>query len=125
MAHIAGKAGFMKNSSTEITGCQSWAIDYTFDVIDTTDFADSGTRSFLPGCSGWTGSFVVKKDGAVDTDSIIGTSFSAVFGESDTSNQNWTGDAICVGVHAAVSFDGYPEYTFDLQGTGALVAASA
>lgn len=125
MAHIAGVAGFMKNASTEITGCQSWSIDYVFEVVNTTDFADSGVSAFLPGVSSWTGSFVVKKNGAVDTDSILGTAFSAVFGESDTTNQNWTGDAICTGVHAAISFDGYPEYTFDLQGTGALVPASA
>lgn len=125
MTHIAGVAGFMKNSATEITGCQSWSIDYTYDVVNTTDFADSGVSTFLPGVSSWTGSFVVKKNGAVDTDSIIGTAFSALFGESDTSYQVWTGDAICVGVHAAISFDSYPEYTFDLQGTGGLNVASA
>jgi len=125
MASISGKSGFVKyDGGTEITGIKSWTIDAVADALETTDFADAGVRSFIAGCTSWSGSFEGYKEGA--TPAILsGTVYSGDFGESDTTGQHWTGDILITGSHASVSFDGVVAYSYDFQGTGALTDATA
>jgi len=128
MAHIAGKGGAVYTGTagdgdeTEIGDCRSWSIDYTTDALETTDFEDAGVRAFVAGCSGWSGSFEQVKDGAPTT---TGSIIKLQLKESDTSNQLWEGDALLTGIHSSVSFDGIVTYTYDFQGTGALVPPAA
>jgi len=122
---IAGKSGFVKyDGGTEISAIKSWSIDYTVDALDTTDFAAAGVRTFIAGCSSWSGTFDGYKSAAPPA-SFIGTIFSGDFGESDTTGQHFAGDILITGFHPSVSFDGAVAYSWDFQGTGALTIATA
>lgn len=127
MAHLAGKAGAVftgtagDGDEAEVGDCKSWSLDYTVDALETTDFEDAGVRSYIPGCSGWSGSFEQVKDGAPTT---IGSLVKIQLKESDTATQKWEGDAILTGVHPSVSFDGVVTYTYDFQGSGTLTVAT-
>lgn len=109
-------------AAKNIAGIKSWALDYTADALETTDFATSGVRSYIVGASGWAGSFEGYKDGAPLS---IGSQYGVELAESATTTQMWLGNAIITGVHASVSFDGVVSYSYDFQGTGALTVASA
>ena len=109
-----------------VDGIKSWSLDYTLDTMDTTDFADGGTtphpRSFLPGLSGWSGSFEGYKDGVPKALSFS-SAVKLVLAETITAGQNWIGDAFITGIHPNVSVDGVISYTYDFVGTGALEEA--
>ncbi len=115
MAHVAGKAGYVSTGST-VAGIKSWTIDYTVETLETTDFADAGVKSYLVGCSGWSGTFEGYKDGAPQT--LAGSSITLRLYEDN--NYLWTGTAFITGVHATTSHDGIVSYSYDFQGTGAL-----
>ncbi len=115
MAHIAGKAGYVDTASA-VAGIKSWSIDYVSDALETTDFADAGVRSYVIGCSGWSGSFEGYKDGAPQ--GLAGASITLKLYEDNT--YLWTGTAFINGVHATNSFDGIVSYSYDFTGTGAL-----
>jgi len=117
MAHLAGKAGYVDTGSS-VSGIKSWTIDYTSDALETTDYADSGVRSYIIGCSGWSGSFEGYKDGVPQT--LAGSSVTLKLYEDAT--YYWTGTAYITGVHASSAFDGVVSYSYDFQGTGALTA---
>ena len=121
---LSGKGGAVTyDTGTEILGIKSWSIDYTVDALETTDFVSAGVRSYIAGCSGWSGSFEGYKDGAPPA--ITGSIYNASFVEADTAGYAWTGSVIFTGVHPSVSFDGVVSYTWDFQGTGALTIATA
>jgi len=122
--HISGKAGSVA-SPTTVAGIKSWTLDYTVDTLETTDFADAGVRSYIVGCSGWSGSFEGFKDAAPQALTTGTSAVNVQLLESATSNQHWYGNAFITGVHASASFDGIVTYSYDFQGTGALHVASA
>lgn len=110
-----------------VDGIKSWTLDYTVDTLDTTDFQDGqtteGARSFIPGLSGWSGSFEGYKDGVPKALSFS-SSVKLVLAESETAGQAWIGDAFITGIHPSVSIDGVISYTYDFTGTGELEEAS-
>ena len=110
-----------------VDGIKSWTLDYTVDTIDTTDFSDgqatNSPRSFLPGLSGWSGTFEGYKDG-VPTALSFSSSVKLVLAESTTAGQAWIGDAFITGIHPNVSVDGLVTYTYDFAGTGELTEAA-
>jgi len=125
MAHTAGKGGNV-NISGDITGVRSWTLDYTVDMLDTTDFIDgaatNAARTFLPGLSGWSGSFEVVKGGAP---SALGTSSTPVTLKlEEDGTYFWQGSAFLTGIHATTSADGLVMYTYDFQGTGELTEST-
>jgi predicted secreted protein len=106
----------------EIDGIKSWTLDYTADTLDATDFDDAGTKAYIAGGSGWSGSF----EGYKDTTPLgIGSEVYLVLGESTTAYQNWIGKAIITACHPGASHDGIVTYSYDFQGTGALQAPDA
>jgi len=105
-----------------VAGMRSWSLDYTFDVVDVTDFTDDGARNFMPGTSSWSGTFEGVKDSLPLT---IGTRCGIDLAESATVTQMWRGVAILTGVHPNVDYDGTVTYSYDLQGIGDLTTASA
>jgi len=121
MAHVAGKAGEVDNGAT-ISGIKSWTLDYTVDALETTDFADAGVRSYIAGCSGWSGSFEGYKEGAPEA---IGSEVALTLKETQTANQCWVGQALITGIHPSTSFDGVVSYSYDFQGTAGLTVATA
>jgi len=122
MAEISGKAGEVQVAGATVAGIKSWSIDYTGDALETTDFGDSGHRTYVPGIDGWSGSFEGFKDGAPKG---IGAEIALVLKESATANQLYTGQAIITGSHPSVDVDGIVGISYDFQGTGALVPAAA
>lgn len=114
MAHISGKAGYVDTGST-VAGIKSWTLDYNADMLETTDFGDAGVKSFIAGCTGWSGTFEGYKDGAPQG---IGTSITLKLYENAT--YFWTGTAFITGVSASTAFDGVDSYSYTFQGTGAL-----
>ena len=91
-------------------------------MLDTTDFADgantNAARTFIPGLSGWSGTFEGLKDG---TPQGLGFSSSiALKLEEDEASLIWSGSAFITGIHPSVAVDGVITYTYDFQGTGEL-----
>ena len=119
---ISGKAGQV-DAAAEVLGIKSWTLDYVVDTLDATDFDDAGVKAYIVGCSGWSGSF----EGFKDTTplGLAGAAVTIKLYESQTANQFWTGSAYIVGIHPSVSHDGIVSYSYDFQGTGALVVAAA
>lgn len=116
MARLAGKAGQV-DAAAEVVGVKSWSIDYAYDALEGTGFDSAGVREYLPGVSGWSGSFEGYKDGVPLT---IGTEVALALKESQTATEKFTGQAIITGLHAVVSHDGLATYAYDFQGTGVL-----
>ncbi len=109
-----------------IAGIKSWTLDYTVDMLDTTDFADgaatNNARTFIPGLSSWSGTFEGVKDGAPLT---LFSQVGLELAESTTVTQMWLGNVVIMGIHPNVATDGLVTYTYDYQGVGELVEASA
>lgn len=122
MAHYAGTAGQV-DAASEVTGIKSWTLDYTVDTLETTDFDDAGVKTYVVGCSGWSGTFEGLKDGVPLP--LAGAAVSLALKETQTATQKWTGSAFITGIHANTSSDGIVTYSYDFQGTGALVVPTA
>jgi predicted secreted protein len=122
MAQIAGKLGEIMVGGTTQAGMKSWTIDYTVEALETTDFADTGTKSYIAGMTGWSGSFEGFKDAAPLT---IGTEIALILKESTDATQRYTGQAIVTGLNGTVSVDGIVGEAYTFQGTGALVIPTA
>jgi len=123
MAKVAGKTGFVKTSAN-VAGINQWSLDYTVDMLETTDFSASGVASYIPGVSRWSGTFSGYKDGAPQALGVSATA-SVTLGESDGGGQNWTGSCFISGIHPTNNFDGVTNYAYDFQGTGALTVATS
>ena len=121
MAHYSGRAGEV-DTGAGVTGIKSWTLNYTVSILDTTDFADAGVKSYIIGGSGWNGSFEGFKDGVPLS---IGAEVYLTLGESATAYQNWLGKVIITGAHPNTSADGIVTYSNDYIGTGALEVPSA
>lgn len=61
MAHLAGKNGKLMVGAapgvTDVLGVTSWTLDTDADALETTDFASSGHRDYVPGNDGGSGSY--------------------------------------------------------------------
>ena len=123
MAKIAGKSGFVGigDSASRVAGINQWSVDYTVDMLETTDFSASGIATYIPGISRWGGTFSGFKDG-VPQSLGVANSVSLFLAESQT--LNWSGLAFISGVHPNTNYDGIVSYAYDFQGTGALASAS-
>ena len=124
MANLAGRTG-MVNISGDIAGISNWTLDYTVDMLDTTDFADGAAansgRTFIPGLTGWCGTFEGLKDGAPIA---LGFSSSVTLKLEEDGTYFWQGSAYIMGIHPNVAVDGVITYTYDFQGTGELTEST-
>ncbi|KKL23155.1 hypothetical protein LCGC14_2428270, partial [marine sediment metagenome] len=84
--------------------------------------ATNNARTFIPGLSSWSGTFEGVKDGAPLQ---VFSQTSLELAESATVTQMWLGNVVITGIHPNVSADGLVTYTYDYQGVGELVEASA
>ncbi len=123
MAKKSGRTGFVDTASVVI-GITQWSLDYTADMLETTDFSASGIAAYIPGVSRWSGTFSGYKDG---TPIALGVtnSVSIVLGESSVSTERWSGVAFISGIHPSTNFDGVVSYAYDFQGTAALTVPTA
>uniref|UniRef100_A0A6M3KV58 Putative structural protein n=1 Tax=viral metagenome TaxID=1070528 RepID=A0A6M3KV58_9ZZZZ len=120
--HYSGKAGSVLAPGV-IAGIKSWNLEYTVDILETTDFADSGVATYIPGVTRWSGSFDGFKDGVP----IAGlhTEVALKLYETQTVDERWEGQAIITAVRANVDHDGIVSYSYDFQGTAGLTVAAA
>ena len=123
MVHRAGVAGQV-DSPASVTGIRSWSLEYTVDMLETTDFADAGVSSFIPGKTQWSGSFEGFKDGTPQALST-GAAITIKLYETQKDSEFWTGSAFISAVRSTVDNDGLVSYSYDFQGTGALTPAAA
>ena len=121
MARVSGKTGNV-NTASNVSGIKSWTLDYKFDAIEGTGFDSSGHKVYTPGLDGWSGSFEGLKEGVPLT---IGTEVALILYESSTTNMKFNGNAIITGLSAKATVEGLAEYSYDFQGTGALVIPTA
>jgi len=105
-----------------IAGINTWSLDYTSDALEATDFANAGVKAYIVGGSGWSGSFAGYKDGVPLS---IGEIYGVELAESATTTQMWLGNIIITAIHPSVGADGIVSYSYDFQGTGSLMTASA
>lgn len=126
MAKVAGTKGAVGygDAASAVAGINAWALDYTTDMLETTDFSASGIASYIPGVSRWSGTFSGYKDGAPLAVVATGGSTVSLFLVED-STTNWSGLAYISGVHPTANHDGLVSYAYDFQGTASLVVASA
>lgn len=124
MAKVAGRSGFVGigDSASRVLGINQWSIDYTVDMLETTDFSASGVASYIPGVSRWAGTFSGYKDGAPQG---LGVTNSVSIFLAESAATNWSGLAFISGIHPATNHDGVVSYAYDFQGTAGLVVASA
>uniref|UniRef100_A0A6M3IPB5 Putative tail protein n=1 Tax=viral metagenome TaxID=1070528 RepID=A0A6M3IPB5_9ZZZZ len=120
MAELSGTGG-MVYIGADIGGIKSWTLDYTVDMLDTTDFTDgnatNAARTFKPGLSTWSGSFEGYKDGAPQG---LGFASSVTLKLEEDSTYFWTGSAYITGLHETTAVDGVITISYDFQGTGEL-----
>ena len=124
MSKFSGAKGYV-GASTAIAGINQWSLDYTADMIETTDFSASGVAAYIPGVSRWSGTFSGYKDGApqgIATATTINLwlieSASSAIASSEA--KAWKGNAHISGIHPTTNFDGIVSYAYDFQGTGSV-----
>lgn len=124
MAKVAGRSGYVAIGATasRVVGINQWAVDYTVEMLETTDFSASGVAAFIPGVSRWSGTFSGFKDGAPVA---LGVTNSVSIFLAEDANTNWSGVAFISGLHPTSNHDGIVSYAYDFQGTAGLVVASA
>ncbi len=64
MGAFSGHSGNVTFGSGYTVNVYSWSIDYTAEALESTDFASSGARTFIPGLTGWSGSYECRLDSA-------------------------------------------------------------
>jgi len=129
MAKFSGAKGYV-GASTAIAGINQWSMDYTVDMLETTDFSVSGVAAYIPGVNRWSGTFSGYKDGAptgLGTVSVVDLwlveSASAAIASSEA--KVWKGNAYISGIHPTTNFDGIVSYAYDFQGTAALTVPAS
>lgn len=127
-----GETGSSKGIMKQWGGFFNWSIDDTCDVVETTDFQDSGHRTYLATLDGWTataerhwvnsgmfravgsGSKMIAKFYVNDSDAAKGISSA-----SDTGDR-YEGLCHLVGLSPTVAVDTLVNESLSFQGTGQL-----
>ena len=123
MAHKSGKTGSVDIGGA-IAGIKDWDLSYEMEPLDTTDFADVGVTSYIPGITKASGSFSGYKEG-VPQALTTGAAVAVVLNETDQANEEWQFNAFITKCGAKVSFDGLVEYSYDFVVTGAVTIPTA
>lgn len=122
MGAISGRYGSLSFSSGE-TLMKSWALSYTAELYDSTNFDDStGGKSYVSGFTGWSGSF----EGFYSTGNtaVAGSAGTVILRTSTGTAGAWTGDVIITGMDISTAVDGLITQSYTFQGTGALATST-
>lgn len=127
-----GEIGAITGIVRQYGGFFNWSIDNTADVVETTDFLDSGHRNYLATLDGWTataerhwvdfgmadtigsGSALIAKFYVNDDDTDKGV------GSASDQGQRYEGYAHLVGLSPSVAVDTLVNESLSFQGTGQL-----
>lgn len=130
-----GEAGTDSGIIKQYGGFFNWTADHTCDVVDTTDFEDSGHRSYLAALDGWTAtaerhwvdsgmkqyvgsSRMIMKFYADDDSASKG------IGSASDTGSRYEGYGIVVGLSPTVAVDTLVNESLSFQGTGQLTYES-
>lgn len=124
MTKFSGLKGYV-GASTAVAGVNQWSMDYTVDMLETTDFSVSGVAAYIPGVYRWSGTFSGYKDGApqtLGTVSVVDLWLieSASAASASLEAKVWKGNAYLSGTHPTTNFDGIVSYAYDFQGTAGI-----
>lgn len=117
MAHMSGKTGTV--SYTNLTaGMKSWTLNYTGDALESTDFADSGKRTYICGLTGGTATVEVVWDPANTAVPCAGIATLTLTADTTATADTYAANAIMTGMTVAVDVAGVntATYTFQLSG---------
>lgn len=121
MAEVAGKTGTL--TFTGLTaGVKSWGLDLKGDTLETTDYSDSGHRTYIAGLDGWTASCELNWDTA-NTVSIGDSATLDLKIVGDT--EKYSGTALVTGISISSNVDGVVTATISFQGSGECTLTSA
>ena len=118
MGAFSGHGGNVTFGSGYTVNVYSWSIDYTAEALESTDFASSGARTFIPGLTGWSGSYECRLDSATPIVAPGAAAASATF--QARTGLTYNGNIIITGVSPANAVDGLSGVTFSFQGTAGL-----
>ena len=121
IAEVVGKNARIRLGGTVVLGMRDWAIDYTCDTVEKTDFDDAGVKQFLATLTGWTGSFNGFGQPGWSLSAIVGTTYSGSFYVSASDGSYYSGNVIITGASPGTAVDGQATLSYTFQGTGALV----
>jgi predicted secreted protein len=122
MARFSGTAGAVSVAAGDVAGMSKWSLDQTYAVHQVRGFEDAGVPNKVAGAYDWKGSFSGFKNAAPLT---IGTSIALVLEETQTATQKFSGNAIITNLHVEVDTEGAVTYSYEFEGTGALVIPTA
>ena len=121
MAAITGVLGNVTLAGGYVTNSHRWNLDYVADAVEVTDFtvaAPTFPRTYIPGLSGWSGSYDCFLD---DTIPVVDPGAApALITLQLVAARTFTGNAIATGVRATIPLGEAAMVTVDFQGTGVL-----
>ncbi len=115
MAELSGHTGKVDIAGT-VVDIKSWTCDYVGEALETTDFGDSGHRTYIAGLDGWGGSF--EGSFAQEAMEVMGTIASLKLYVS--TSKYISGAAVLTGIHLGTPVDGIVTVSYDFQGNGEL-----
>ena len=117
MAEIAGYGGVVEYATATPAGINNWTLSYVTDALETTDFQDSGLRTYIPGLRGWSGTFSGSRDGVPLAQTALAYIELQV---STDATQLYTGSVLITNSTPTVAVDGVITISYDFTGSGAL-----
>jgi len=134
-----GETGTAKGTIKQYGGFFNWSIDDTMDVVEITDFQDSGHRAYLAALDGWTAgaerhwvdSGMFSMVGELDTASMVIAKFyvndsdaAKGIGSASDTGDRYEGYCHLVGLSPSLAVDTLINESLAFQGTGQLVYES-
>jgi hypothetical protein len=105
-----------------IAGINAWTLSYDGEAAEVTDFASDGTKEYIPGASGWAGTFAGFKDGPpLDINAEVVMAFQ----EGPAVGQSYLGNVIITNQSTDVNSAGVITYSYTFTGTGDLQIPTA
>lgn len=134
MAAISGRNGAVKYKTKTLVSIDHWDCSIQGDMLDVTSFSTAGVqwRSFVPGLSGWTGSFsghynISDTSGqkVAQAAALAATTGTLILYLSDTGGENLSGSIYFTNESVNVDIADTEKVVFSFQGNGALAFATA
>jgi len=118
MAEVAGKGGSLTFAGLT-AGVEAWTLDIVGDALEVTDFSDAGIRTFIAGCSSWSGSCEANWD-AGNTVAVLDTGTITL---TVAAGEAYSGTVFITGISVNTVFEGVVEASITFQGSGTLTPA--
>lgn len=122
MANKAGKGGSITFTGITV-GVKSWTLDFGMDMLETTDFGDSGVEKYIGGITRWTATAVSNFD-ATNTADPGDTAQLKLSVDGTDYWQSEASGAILASYSVNTTVEGVVEITYNFQGTSTLTPPS-